>query len=126
MRSNPWTGRAVAALATLTSLWAVLRVHAAGESLLAVMLLAVTVFALWTYSSTRTHALRYLFPGVAAALVFVVFPMLYTVGIGFTNYSSSNLLDKDQAIAYLQDQAVHKPGSERPFALHRQPDGLHV
>ncbi len=124
--SNPWPGRALALLATLASLWAVMRVHAAGEALLAVTLLVVTAFALWTYSSGRTHALRYLFPGVAAAVVFVIFPMLYTLGIGFTNYSSSNLLDKAAATTYLQDQAVQKPGSARPFALVRDGASLRL
>ena len=42
-------------------------------------------------------AWRYLFPGVAAMLVFIAFPLLYTVGIGFTNYSSANLLSEDRA-----------------------------
>jgi len=113
-------------VATLASLWAVMRVHAAGEALLAVTLLAVTAFALWTYSSGRTYALRYLFPGVAAAVLFVIFPMLYTLGIGFTNYSSSNLLDKAAATTYLQDQAVQKPGSARPFELLREGAALRV
>jgi maltose/maltodextrin transport system permease protein len=52
--------------------------------------------------------------------------MLYTLGIGFTNYSSSNLLDKAAATRYLQEQAVLKPGSARPFALHREGDALRV
>ncbi len=115
-----------AALATLAALAAVARVHAAGQALLAVMLLVLTTIALWAYSSRRTHALRYLFPGVAAAVVFVVFPMLYTVGIGFTNYSSSNLLDRARATAYLQEEAVHKLGSMRPYTLHRSAEGLRV
>ena len=64
------TGAAVAA-----ALAAVLRVHAAGQTLLATVLLAVTALAAWAYTSRRALALRYLLPGIAAALVFVVFPM---------------------------------------------------
>ena len=107
---------AVAALA----LYAVLLVNAAGQTLLALVLLAITALALWTYTSARTNALRYLFPGVAAALLFVVFPMLYTVGIGFTNYSSQNLLEHDAARAYLLDEATPVPDSERAFTLHAE------
>ena len=126
MASLSWPGRAVAALATLAALWAVWRVHAAGEALLAVTLLVITALALWTYTSRRTGVLRYLFPGVAAALIFVVFPMLYTLGIGFTNYSSTNLLDKDAAARYLREQAVQQPGSARPFELVREGAALRV
>ena len=82
-----WPGRLLAAAAAAALLYAVMLVHAAGESLLAMTLLVITALTLWTYTSRRTGASRYLFPGIAAALVFVIFPMLYTIGIGFTNYS---------------------------------------
>ncbi len=110
----------LAAVAAAVSLYAVLLVHAAGQTLLALVLLVITSLALWTYTSARTNALRYLFPGVAAALLFVVFPMLYTVGIGFTNYSSQNLLDHDAAKAYLLDEATPVADSERAFTLHAE------
>jgi maltose/maltodextrin transport system permease protein len=119
-------GAVIVALLTLAALYAVARVQAAGESLLALTLLVVTALALWTYSSARSHAARYLFPGIAAALVFVIFPMLYTMGIGFTNYSSTNLLDEARAREYLLEEAVIQPGSARPFTLHREGDTLRV
>jgi maltose/maltodextrin transport system permease protein len=83
-------------------------------------LLVITALALWTYTSRRTGASRYLFPGIAAALVFVIFPMLYTIGIGFTNYSSTNLLDASRAKAYLLEESTQAAGSERAFSLHRE------
>jgi maltose/maltodextrin transport system permease protein len=113
-----WRTHAVATLATLVALYGVVLVHGAGQTLLALTLLVITALALWTYTSARTHALRYLFPGIAAAIVFVIFPMLYTVGIGFTNYSSSNLLDLDRARSYLQEDAMPAAGSTHGFTLH--------
>lgn len=113
-----WRSRALAAAGTLLALYGVAVVHASGQTLLALTLLVITALAAWTYTSPRTHALRYLFPGVAAALVFVVFPMLYTVSMGFTNRSSSNLLEPAQARALLLDEALVAPGSQRPFSLH--------
>jgi len=110
-------GGAVAA-ASAAALYAVMVVYATGQSALAVSLLAVSGLAIWTYASRRTGALRYLFPGVAAALLFVVFPMLYTVGMGFTNQSSTNLLDLPRARSVLVEEAVVVPGSERDFTLH--------
>jgi maltose/maltodextrin transport system permease protein len=107
----------IAAL-TLLALWAVVAVYASGETLLAVLLLAVTALAAWTYTSPRTQALRYLFPGVATALVFVIFPMLYTIGLGFTNYSASNLLEPERAREVLLDEATQVSGSARAFTLH--------
>ncbi|MBU6258121.1 MAG: hypothetical protein KGO01_06845, partial [Burkholderiales bacterium] len=105
---------ALVALAAL-GFYGVLLVHAAGQSMLALLLLLLTALALWTYGSRRTHALRYLFPAIAGALLFVVFPMLYTMGMGFTNYSSRNLLDRERARADLLSEAVVAPGSARGF-----------
>ncbi len=110
----------LAAAAVMLGLFTVLRVHAAGQTLLALTLLVVLALAVWTYSSTRTHALRYLLPGIAAAAIFVIFPMLYTVGMGFTNTSSQNLLEPDAARAYLLDQATPALDSGRDFTLHPQ------
>jgi len=123
---NPWPGRGLAFLAALAALWAVMVVHATGQTLLALTLLVISALAVWTYTSRATNALRYLFPGIAAALVFVIFPMLYTMGIAFTNHSSQNLLDLDRARAQLMDEAVIAPGSQRAFTLHAQGDRFQV
>ncbi len=124
--SSPWRGRALAGAVAAALLYTVLLVHAAGESLLAMTLLVITALALWTYLSPRTTASRYLFPGIATAVVFVIFPMLYTIGIGFTNYSSTNLLEEPRARAYLLEEAVQLPGSERPYTLHREGGALRL
>ena len=111
------------ALLAAAGLYGVVLVHAAGQALLALTLLVLTTAAVWVYSSARTHALRYLYPGIAAALVFVVFPMLYTVGIGFTNTSSSNLLERAQVHAYLLQERIPLAGSARGFTLHAAEGG---
>ncbi|MEY2594720.1 MAG: maltose transporter [Pseudomonadota bacterium] len=106
----------LAAVAGL-GLWAVMAVHAAGQSLLATVLLLLTALGVWTYASSRSGALRYLFPALAAALLFVAFPMAYTVGMGLTNQSSRNLLDLEQARAQLLDERLVDPQTQRPFEL---------
>ncbi len=116
--SNPWLRRAITAAVALAALVVVMGVYASGNTLLAVVLLAVSALALWAYTSPRTGALRYLLPGIATALVFVIFPMLYTVGLGFTNYSARNLLSFEQATQQLREEVVRQPDSERSFTLH--------
>ncbi len=114
------------AAAACASLYAVMLVHASGQTALALALLIVCTLAIWTYTSSRTHALPYLFPGIAAALVFVVFPMLYTMGIGFTNRSSTNLLDYERARANLSAESTLAPGSRRAFMLYAEGDKYRV
>jgi maltose/maltodextrin transport system permease protein len=106
------------ALLSIGLLYLVFTVYVVGEKLLAGTLLVLVGLALWTYTSSRTMALRYLFPGVAAALVFVVFPMVYTIAIGFTNYSSRNLLDYERARQFLLDEMVREEGAGYSFSLH--------
>ncbi len=111
-------------LATLTSLallWLVFGVYRQGQPLWAVGLLLLGSLGLYVYLSARTLAWRYLFPGVAAMLVFVAFPLLYTMQIGFTNYSSSNLLSEERARGYLLDQAEVDEAKALVFSVH--PDG---
>lgn len=109
-----WLGSAALGAA---GLWAVMAVHAAGQSLLATVLLCITALGVCTYASARTNALRYLFPGVAAALLFVAFPMLYTVGMGLTNQSSRNLVDQAQARHQLLQERIVDAQTQRPFEL---------
>ena len=63
-------------------------------------------------------AWRYLLPGIVGMLLFVAFPLLYTIQLGFTNYSSNNLLSQSRAEAYLLDQALVDEAHAWSYTLH--------
>jgi maltose/maltodextrin transport system permease protein len=111
-------GRVVAGVAVLALLWLVYGAHAAGQSLAAVGLLVLGGSAIMVYATARSLAWKYLFPGVAGMLVFVAFPLLYTVQIGFTNYSSSHLLSQERARDYLLDQHTFDEQRLLRYTLH--------
>ncbi len=111
---------AVAATIALALLWLVFSLWAAGQPLVAVGAGAFGGAALWVYGTAQSVAWKYLFPGVAGMLLFVAFPLLYTVQIGFTNYSSTHLLEQERARAYLLDQTVVDEEKSLPFTLHKQ------
>ncbi|MBX3619177.1 MAG: maltose ABC transporter permease MalF [Rhizobacter sp.] len=115
-----WSPPALLAAVLLGALYMVTLIYAAGETLLAGTMLAISALALWIYTSPRTYAFRYLFPGIAAALIFVVFPMVYTMSIGFTNYSSKNLLEFPRATQYFLDETTQAGGDSLPFTLHAE------
>jgi maltose/maltodextrin transport system permease protein len=71
-------------------------------------------------------AWRYLAPGVVAMLLFVFFPLVYTMQIGFTNYSSNNLLSQQRARDYLLEQAVPDERSTLGFSLHADGDEYRI
>lgn len=68
-----------------------------------------------------TRAWPYVLPALLAALAFVVLPMVFTVFIGFTNRSSTNLLDFERARAQLRDESVVVQGTAREFVLVHDP-----
>ena len=113
-----WLVPATFALFGLAALYISVLVYAAGETLLAGTILVIVALAVWVYSSARTYAWRYLFPGIAATLIFVVFPILYPMAIGFTNYRSKNLLTFERATRYLLDETHRAEGPAYAFSLH--------
>ena len=108
----------LAAAVAAVALWMVFRIYASGQPLWAVGVLALVTLGFFVYLSNVAFAYRYLFPGLAGVAVFVVFPMLYTMQIGFTNYSSSNLLTFERATAYLLEQSTPSEGDAYAFTLH--------
>jgi maltose/maltodextrin transport system permease protein len=112
------TGRLITGAATLALLWLVYSSYLAGQGFAALGLLVLGGAAITVYTTARSLAWKYLFPGVAAMLVFVAFPLLYTVQIGFTNYSASHLLGEAAARAYLLDQHTFDESRLYPFTLH--------
>ena len=118
-----WLARAIVGLCSLGLLWLVFGLYTAGQPLMAVALLVFGMTALTVYGSAHSLAWRYLFPGVAGMLIFIAFPLLYTVQIGFTNYSSANLLAFERARAYLLDQTVVDEAHAFDVTVHADGNG---
>jgi len=117
----------VAAIAVMFGLYVVAKIYMAGQFILAVVCLAVLAFGLFVYTSSRAYSYRYLFPGLMATLVFVVFPIVYTFAISFTNYSSRNLLTFERATEYFLGQTYMVEGGQSyAFTLHRDGHAFRV
>ncbi len=104
------------------ALYLVVALYAQQQLAFALLGLVVTGLASFIFISKRTYAHRYIYPALAGMLVFVIFPLLYTVGIGFTNYSGSNLLSFEQVQRYHLNQ-TYLAGERHGFSLHRDAQG---
>ncbi|OAE08546.1 maltose ABC transporter permease MalF [Pantoea sp. OXWO6B1] len=71
--------------------------YAQGEYLFALLTLVMSGLGIWIYANRRAYAWRYVYPGIAGMMLFVLFPLACTVGIAFTNYSSTNQLTQERA-----------------------------
>ncbi len=117
---------AAAALVALGVLYLVWAMALAGQALLAAGTLGVGALGMWIYLARPGYTWRYLFPGVLGMVVFVILPLVYTVRLGFTNYSSRNLLTFQRATQYLLDEMVPGPGRPYQFEAQRAADGLRL
>jgi maltose/maltodextrin transport system permease protein len=108
-------------LGTLVLLYGAFHLYVMGQPLFGVVLLAVACGFALIYGSRQTYGGRFIFPGVAAVLVFIALPIGYTIYLGFTNYSSFNLLTFDRATQILLSRGTADPATEQPFAV--APDG---
>lgn len=112
---------ALGALAVLAVLALVTLLYTMRQHGWAMALLALLGVAAWVYTSPRLYAWRYVVPGVFAALVFIVFPMTYTLAISFTNYSSENLLSFERSTEVLLGRT---DTSGTPYSLRVQATAL--
>jgi maltose/maltodextrin transport system permease protein len=110
---------ALGALALLAGLALVVLLYAARQHALAVAALAALAGAAYVYVSPRTYAWRYLVPGILAVTVFILIPIVYTLAIGLTNYSSRNLLSFERATARLLQSTISS-GEGLDLALYAE------
>jgi maltose/maltodextrin transport system permease protein len=125
-RKGHWLKWPLAAALALACLWLVFRIYATGQALWALGALALFASGFYVYLTNVAFAYRYLFPGLAGMALFVVFPILYTFQIGFTNYSSINLLTQERSAAYLLEQMAPGEGEPYAFSLHAEGTGFRI
>jgi len=121
-----WFKPLASALLGIGALWFVFGIYAAGQPVWAIGLLVLLAITFYVYLSDIGFAYRYLFPGILGMLLFVAFPLLYTMQLGFTNYSSNNLLSQERAEAYLLDQVRVDEDRAWSSTLHADGERLRV
>ncbi|MEF1212903.1 maltose ABC transporter permease MalF, partial [Vibrio alginolyticus] len=63
-----------------------------------------------------------IYPGIAGMILFILFPLAYTIGLAFTNYSAKNQLSFDRAQNVLLDR-TYQSGDSYPFTLYKTEQG---
>lgn len=102
--------------------YATMLMYARGEIAFALLTLIVTVLALLIFGSKKMYAHRYIYPGVVGMILFILFPLVYTVGLSLTNYSAKNQLSFERAQAVLLAQ-TYQSGAHYPFTLYVNNEG---
>ncbi len=109
------------------ALYVVVAMVRSGAVALGTVTLGVVALTAYVFGAHRTYAARYLYPGLVGVALFVVLPLVYTVWIGLTRYSSDNLLTFDRATSTLLSRTVRKgDGEAYLFTLHREGNALRL
>ncbi|POF52602.1 maltose ABC transporter permease MalF, partial [Vibrio vulnificus] len=105
--------------------YATILMYSRGEVAFAMLTVILTALALYVFGSKKTYAHRYIYPGIAGMILFILFPLAYTVGLAFTNYSAKNQLSLDRAQSVLLDRTFQS-GESYPFTLYKTDSGHRI
>ncbi|KHA62354.1 maltose transporter membrane protein [Vibrio variabilis] len=105
--------------------YATVLMYSRGETAFALLTLILTALALYIFGSKKTYAHRYIYPGIAGMILFILFPLAYTVNLAFTNYSAKNQLSFDRAQSVLLDRTFQS-GDSYPFTLYKTDNGHRI
>nr|WP_269476091.1 maltose ABC transporter permease MalF [Halomonas sp. MCCC 1A13316] len=110
----------------LALLWLVLAFHLNGQPIFALLFLVFGAALGVVFTRRQLMSHRYIFPAVAGMALFVIFPLLYTIGISFSNYSSSNLLSEERVRSQLLSRTYQEESATFGFQLYRTDQGVRL
>lgn len=85
---------ALVALIDLALLYVITLLYAQGEVLFPLTLLILGSLGTWIFTSQKAYCYRYVYPCLLGIIMFIIFPMVYTFSISFTNYGTANILSQ--------------------------------
>jgi arabinogalactan oligomer / maltooligosaccharide transport system permease protein len=83
------------------------------------VLVATTLLIDWVYLVPRAWTLpaKFLIPGTVFLVGFQIIPILFTINVAFTNYSTGHILTQGQAIDAIKINSLQPPANGRQYDL---------
>ncbi len=117
--TTPWLKYLLAGAVLLIDFYLVMLMYSQGEYLFAILTLVILTSGVYVFTSGKVYAWRYVYPGIMGMTIFILFPLVATIAIAFTNYSGTNQLSFDRAVTVLQGQRYFE-GDKYDFKLYPQ------
>ncbi|WP_439294704.1 maltose ABC transporter permease MalF [Lonepinella sp. BR2882] len=117
--SFKWLKMLLVGIVLLIDFYLVGLMYLQGEYLFAMLTLVILTSGVYIFSSKKVYAWRYVYPGIMGMAIFILFPLIATIAIAFTNYSGTNQLAFERALTVLQDQRYFA-GDKYDFKLYPQ------
>ncbi|MDG2950123.1 maltose ABC transporter permease MalF [Exercitatus varius] len=120
-QSTHWLKYLIAGLVLLFDFYLVGLMYLQGEYLFAILTLVILTSGVYVFTNKNAYAWRYVYPGIMGMTIFILFPLVATIAIAFTNYSGSNQLSFERALSVLTEQRYFA-GDKYNFKLYPQAD----
>ncbi len=94
---------------------------------LAVVFILIIAIISFAFLVPKAHMFRWMAVGLAAWLLFSIFPILYTIYNAFTNYGDGHLITQTQAIAQIEAQTyLPETGKAYQWVAYRSPENTYL
>ena len=124
--TGEWVILAIVAVIDLLLLYGVTLMYATGEIAFALIVLLIATSGTWVFVSRKGYNYRYVYPALLGVSIFIVFPLIYTVNVAFTNYSSSNLLPLERVKAIHLAKTYKTEGESYSFKVYQNGDQYRI
>jgi ABC-type sugar transport system permease subunit len=109
------------------AIWLITQLFANQAWVFGILVVIVTVGINVFFLSERFYAFRWFSPGLALMILMVVYPMVSTIYVAFTNYGTGHLQSRDQVVALLQEPRgenlyIPEGAASYQFAAYRSED----
>ncbi|MGN1281641.1 MAG: maltose ABC transporter permease MalF [Succinivibrio sp.] len=113
----------VVAVIVLVNLYADIRMYLNGDIAYPLLDLVLVGAGVYVFVNKKMYAQRYAFPSVAGMTAFIIFPLIYTLWISFTNYSGAHVMTVESAKAYHLQKTYKSEGGDFSYKIFELEDG---
>jgi arabinogalactan oligomer/maltooligosaccharide transport system permease protein len=101
------------------TIWAaaVLADHHKWKPLAVLVFATVLIDAVYLLNRGWTLPLKFLLPGTLFLIAFHVVPVIYTINVAFTNYSTGHILSRSEAIANIQQNSLTEAANGASYSM---------
>ncbi len=108
-------------------IWFLNRLVTLGYYPLAAVFLVILLFVNVVLLRQEAYPLRWMIVGLVLMTLFVIYPILFTVWVAFTNYGEGHLITQEQAVdQILQAKYLPETGKAYSWTAYKSPDGSYA
>jgi arabinogalactan oligomer/maltooligosaccharide transport system permease protein len=107
------------AVVNALAIWAaaVLVDHHKWKAVSVLVVATLAIDAIYLIAKPWTLPLKFLIPGTVFLLAFHVVPVIYTINVAFSNYSTGHILSRSEAIASIQTNSLTEAANGAAYSM---------